>query len=107
MEEAQQGREVVYSYRIQYINHACGSINLDLFPVAVFDSGVILQNEMLKDELDGEGRFSSCTTSEDHHFVLHYVMLLVWWLCCVVTLMLTGFIHGSPVPEEEREKMVQ
>ena len=53
-----------YSVRIS------DSENLDLFPVGVFDGGIILVNEVVLNQLDGEGGLADASSPHDNKLVL-------------------------------------
>ena len=61
------------------------SVDDGLLPVAVFDVGVVLLDEVVADKLDGEGRLPHAPVAQHDHLVLGHLrgQELICYLLCV------------------------
>ena len=46
------------------------AVNFDLFPVRVFDGGIILVDEVVLNQLDGEGGLADASSPHNNKLVL-------------------------------------
>jgi len=70
---------------IEDVEEAGLVVDGDLLSVGVLDGGIVLVNEMVLDELNGEGRLPDSSSSDNHEFVFScHVLLKICWLLLVV-----------------------